>query len=283
MKIKKTAALTLATLLGACGGAGAGAGPAPDGALTVRMPAAPSARFVKADTSVVTVDAPGIGTFDLDVKAEATVSVAFTEAPNGLKATATYQALSGSMTNPMGAPLNVDESAVTGQLVFTVDGRGRTTVTESLGVDLEAVQLVSPSGFAYELFPRLPDRTVSVGDSWIDTITVNEDAEGITSETIAIVTYTVAGDTTVGGRSLMKLNTDSDIEASVSGTMQGMSMSQNMSGSGSGWVLWDAAMSLVHSSFSVGDLAGLMSIDAPGAPDMSLTVSSRSYTKRAAN
>lgn len=281
MTIKNMLVAALGTLLVACGGASAGGGPAPDGTLAVRMPAASTASFVKADTAVVTVDAPGMGTFDVDVQAEATVDVAFTEGAGGLNVTATYSALSGTMTNPMGAPLNVDESAVEGQLVFTVDGRGRTTVTESLEVDLEAVQLVSPSGFAYELFPRLPDRVVAVGDSWTDTVTVVEEAEGISSETIAIVTYTVAGDTVVGGRSLMKLNTDSEIEASVSGSMQGMSMSQNMSGSGSGWVLWDAAMSLVHSSFSVGDLAGVMSIDAPGAPDMSLTVSSKAYTRRA--
>ena len=113
------------------GGGGAGGGPAPDGALAVRMPAMAAASFIKADTTVVNVDAGMMGTFEIDVHALATVDVDFADDPSGVLVTATYSELSGSMTNPMGAPLTVDESAVSGQLVFTVDGRGRSTVSES--------------------------------------------------------------------------------------------------------------------------------------------------------
>ena len=276
--------LTGAALLAAvtaCGGSGMAGGPAPDGALAVRLPSASNASYVRADTTVVGVDAGMMGTFDVNVNGNTTVDVGFAEGAGGVVVTATYSAVDGGITNPMGAPISVDESSVSGQLVFTVDGRGRSTVSERLEVEPDAIQLVSPSGLAYDLFPRLPDRTVAVGDSWTDTISVNEEVEGVASETTTVVTYTVAGDTLVSGHSLMKLNTVSDVEASVNGSMQGMSMTQNMSGSSSGWVLWDASESLVHSAFSVADMAGIMTVDAPGAPDMSLTISSKSYTTRA--
>lgn len=280
MQIRNLTGAALLAAVTACGGAGMAGGPAPDGALAVRMPSMSAASYVRADTTVVGVDAGMMGTFDVNVNGSSTVDVGFAEDAGGVMVTATYSAVDGAITNPMGAPISVDESAVSGQLVFTVDGRGRSTVTERLQVETDAIQLVSPSGLAYDLFPRLPDRAVSMGDSWTDTISVNEDVEGVASETTTVVTYTVAGDTVVAGQSLMKLNTISEVEASVNGSMQGMAMTQNMSGSASGWVLWDAAASLVHSAFSVADMAGIMTVDAPGAPDMSLTISSKSYTSR---
>ena len=284
MRIRNAATFALfSTLAAECGGAGGAGGPAPDGALAVRMPAMSTASFLRADTTSVSVDAGMMGTFDIDVHSSSTVDVAFSEGASGVDVTATYTELSGSMTNPMGAPMSVDESAVEGQLSFSVDARGRATVSESLTVQAEALQIVSPSGLAHELFPRLPDRAVTVGDTWTDTVTVEEDAEGMASETRAIVTYTVAGDTVVAGTTLLKLTTISDVEASVSGTQQGMAMTQNMSGTSSGWLLWDRAASLVHSSYGVSEMAGLMTIDAPGAPDMSLSVSSQSYNRRVGN
>lgn len=274
------AALTTGLGVAACGGTSAGGGPSPDAGFAMRMPAAMSAQVMRYDTSVISVDAGMMGTFEMDVQDEGTIDLAFADVADGVQVTATYSSFNGRMTNPMAGDITVDESDIGGQLVFTLDDRARATVHEAFEVQAEVAQMVGSKTLAYDLFPRFPGMPVEVGQSWTDTVMVEEAGE-FASETTTILTYTVAGDTVVDGRSLVKLDIDGEIEMSSVGEQQGMSMSQDLSGSTTGWLLWDAAASMPYLSFGQSDMTGIVSVDMPGAPEMSLSVTNRQHTRAA--
>lgn len=265
----------------ACGGASTAGGPSPSGALTVHKPGMATATFQKNDTIQVEVDTGMMGTITMNGTANATVGLAFADDPAGFRATAHYESLSATMENPMAGPTTITESDVSGQLAFTVDGRGRATVQDKFAVEGAAAQMVGNVGLAHDFFVRLPNRPVNVGDSWVDTLVVDETQDGITNTSTSVTTFTITGDTMVSGARLLRISTETETEMVAEGMMQGMSMSQTLSGSTSGWLLWDVGAALLHESSSTTELSGAMMIDAPGAPDMTMQLRGRNHTTRA--
>jgi len=275
----RLARLTPLVALAGCGGAaGAGAGPSPDASLMVRVPTAASVQVMRYDTSLVSVEAGMMGTIEMNVEHAGTVAVEFSETPAGLEVTARYTEFEGKMANPMAGTLTADETDIGGELMFTLDSRGRAEVAQGFEVQAEVAQMVGSKALAYDLFPRFPDRSVGPGESWVDT-TVVEEGGDFTSTQRNIVTYTVVGDTVVEGRTLLRLDRSSEVELSTVGEQQGMSMSQNMSGTGTGWMLWDRQASLTHSAYSEVNMGGTVTVDMAGAGDMALQVSGRSHTR----
>lgn len=264
--------------LTACGGASTGGGPSPDGMLMMRMPSAPTAQVTRSDTSVVSVDTGVMGTMEMNVEDLGTIDLEFADAGGTVQVTATYSEFVGKMSNPMAGDINVNESDIGGQLVFTLDDRAHATVQQGFDVKMEAAQMVGSKTLAYDLFPRFPRGAMGMGQTWVDTVEV-EEAGDFTATTSTITTYVVQGDTMVDGRSLVKLNTTSEIALSTIGENQGMSMSQNLSGTATGWILWDRSASMTYMSFSESDMNGMVSVDMAGVPDMSLAVTSRSHTR----
>ncbi|MEZ4424703.1 MAG: hypothetical protein R3E98_14935 [Gemmatimonadota bacterium] len=280
MRVRFASFALLATLA-ACGGASGPGAPAPGGALSIRMPPAAEASFVKNDTVVVEVDTGVMGTIAINGHSDATVGLSFTEDPAGFRATARYEALQAAMDNPMGGTSQIGTSDVEGTLVFTVGPRGEASVHERFQVEGQAAQMVGNVSLAHEFFLRLPDRSVGVGDSWVDTLTVDETMEGVRNTNTTVTRYAITGDTTVAGTRLLRITTESDVEMVAEGTMQGMSMSQTLSGTSSGWLLWDPQAALLQESWSSGELSGAMVVDMPGAPDMTMSLTQRSHTRRA--
>ena len=268
--------------LAACGGAGGPGAPSPSGALMIAMPSAPVS-FTKSDTVQVEVDTGVMGTITMDGRSDATIGLSFSSDPEGFLATATYESLEATMANPMGGNSTITEADLEGQLAFAVSPRGHATVRDRFQVEGEAAQMVGNVTLAHEFFLRLPDGSVGMGDSWVDTLVVDEAMEGVTTTTTTVTTYMVEGDTMVAGMQMLKVNANSEIEAVAEGTMQGMSMSQALSGTSTGSLLWDLAGSLLYSSNSVTELSGGMTVDMPGAPDMTMSITSRQHTSRAGN
>ncbi len=279
MKNRSIVGVAVLALAG-CGGAGAAGGPSPSGDLMVSMPSAPVS-FQKNDTVQVEVDTGVMGTLNMQGLSDATINLSFSDDPAGFLTTVTYESLNASMDNPMGGAATVSESDLEGQLTFTVDPMGRATVVDRFQVEGEAAQMVGNVALAHEFFLRLPGGMVGPGDSWVDTLVVDETMEDVTSTTTSITTYTVMGETTVGGARMLEISSASEIESVSEGVMQGMAMSQAMSGTATGSLLWDIAGSILHQSSGVTEISGGMTIDMPGAPDMSMSITSRQHTTRA--
>jgi hypothetical protein len=142
----------------------------------------------------------------------------------------------------MAGPITLDESSVSGDLVFTLDRRGNAALVSAPTVDDAAGQLVPPVQIAHSFFPALPGTAVRPGDTWTDTISYGDDggdagaAAGVQRSVLA---YTAVGDTVIAGRPLLEIAFDGTAEIRQTLAMQGMEIEQATDLELSGHVLWD--------------------------------------------
>lgn len=192
-----------------------------------------------------------------------TLGASFARAAEGVQVTLTVQDMVASMTNPM-ASASADESGISGPLVMNLDRRGAVTVVSQPQVSETASQFFQPLNLAHAMFPRLPGRAASVGESWTDTIRY-EGAQGPASvSVVSVMTYTLVGDTVVDGHSLVKLDLKGTSESSAGGITTGMDFKQSVTGTLSGWVLWDQGRGLMVESY--GDMDGRGTMEVSAAP-----------------
>lgn len=264
--------LTLALpFLAACGGAGAPSGPP---SLAYELPTMTSATYVQGDTARVEIDMGG-QMMDMTVSSGATLAMTFASAGDGVQVTASFEDFSATATNPMGPPQTASGSQVSGNMVFNLDRRGRTEFVEGPELEGLAEQFLTPAAMAATLFPRLPGRAVAVGDMWTDTVDVNAQQSTGSTSAHSVVTFTVAGDTTVAGRSLLKVTFTSDDTQHTEGAQAGFDVVQDLSGESEGHFLWDMAAGMVYESVTESDLTGNMNVSAAPFP-LSVAVRSTS-------
>lgn len=218
------------TSVASCGG-----GPPAPPALAYGVPAEPEASYVVTDTGRVSIDALG-QSMAIDVGAAALYRLAFARADDGVRVTVSVEDLDATITVPMTGPMSIDESSVTGDLVFTLDRRGDVTVVSMPEIDAAAGQLVPAEQIAHSFFPALPGTAVVVGDRWTDTTAYESEAGG--GQT-SIIEYTVVGDTLVDGTSLLNIALRGTAEMTQALSMQGTEISQATNLEIEGLVLWD--------------------------------------------
>lgn len=257
-------------------GMAACSGPAttsPSGGLMYSVPQVPSVTYVTESSQDIGIDAGPMGTMSMVATSEATIGVTFEAAPSGeVQVTTTFDALSASMSQPMGGSLTATESDIEGPLVFTLDSKGRgtaVTVPETKG---SAEQLVAPISFVHEFFPRLPGGAVDPGATWTDTISWEAStAEGDMS-TVSVLNYTLVGDTVVDGTSLLHIAYTGKSEIVGAGVTEGMEVMQTFSGDTEGMFLWDTAKGIMVAGKSSQDMDGTVEVPAAGMPPMPMTM-----------
>lgn len=228
--------LALSASINACAGGAS--------ALEYGMPTPDEVRYAYADTLVVSVSVMG-QSMELSQRGIAEYAVFFTPAASGVNVTMSVSELSGSIRQPMGAPVRIDEDDVEGVLVFTLDRFGNSVVTAQPSVETAASQMVSGLVLAHDFFPGLPGRTVDVGDAWADTVTYEgTEGDGRRSET-AILRYAVIGDTVVANRPLRRISIAGTSQTSAELDLSGMTVSQSSEVDVEGYVLWDTGAGLM--------------------------------------
>jgi hypothetical protein len=259
MRFRAAAAPLFCLSFAACGG-GAAAPPA----LAFGLPDPVAVTYVTGDTSTLDIDAGGQN-MQATIASSSTLAAAFSRAADGVQVSLELKDLSATMSNPM-ATQSADESGITGALVVNLDRRGVATVVSEPQLTDAASQYYQPLGIAHGFFPRLSGRAAAVGESWTDTIRY-EGKQGPGSVSAqSVVTYTVAGDTVVDGRSLVKITTQGTADSSASGVITGMDFTQKLSAAVTGWVLWDQGRRLMVESFSSSDGRGSMEVSAAPFP-----------------
>jgi hypothetical protein len=234
MRARSCLAAVLAVPLAGCGG---GAPPA----LAYGLPTPPTASYDVFDTATISIQAPG-QPLDLRVESSAVYDASFASADDGVTVTLSVADLDATVSVPMAGPVPVDESAVTGELVFTLDPRGTSTLVSAPSVDDAVGQLMPLSQIAHSFFPALPGRVVRIGDTWSDTISYEDDGSvpgtgrGMQR---SIVDYTAVGDTVIAGAALLRIAFDGDSEIAQTLDMQGMGIEQSTNLRLEGHVLWD--------------------------------------------
>jgi hypothetical protein len=244
---------------------GCGGGPPAPAGLAYSLPDPPAVTYTTADTALMDIDAGGQA-FQVDVATSSTLGATFARVADGVRVSLEVKKLSGSQSNPMGAPVTADASGISGPLVFSLDRRGVATVVSQPEVQLSAQTFFQPLAVAHTFFPRLPGRAARAGDAWTDTIHYEGPQGAGSVNTTAVMKYTVMGDTLVGGRSLVKIGVEGSADSRASGSFGGMDFSQNMSGTTTGWVLWDLGRSLMTEMFDDSDAKGSMDVSAASFP-----------------
>jgi len=227
----------------ACGG-----GSTSPPALAYGLPTPAEATYDVLDTATISIQALG-QSLDLRVESSAVYDLAFARADDGVTVTLTVADLDATLAVPMAGPITVDESSVSGDLVFTLDRRGDAALVSAPEVDEAAGQLVPPLQIAHSFFPALPGATVQPGDTWADTISYEDTGDAAGTGTVglqrSVLEYAAVGDTVIAGRPLLQIafNGTSEIRQTIS--MQGMEIEQSTDLRLTGHVLWDQQAGLM--------------------------------------
>jgi hypothetical protein len=221
--------------LAACGG-----GSTSPPALAYGLPTPAAVSYDVLDTATISIEALG-QSLDLQVGSSAVYDMAFARAADGVTVTLTVANLDATVAVPMAGPITVDESSVSGALVFTLDRRGDAALVSAPTVDDAVGQLVPPLQIAHSFFPALPGTAVRPGDTWADTISYGDDGAtgGEARVQRSVLEYTAVGDTAIAGKTLLHIAFDGTSEIRQTLSMQGMELEQATELQLTGHVLWD--------------------------------------------
>lgn len=252
------------------GGLMAGCGsstPSPDGGLRFDVPGAPTAVYTTGDSLAISVDSP-MGAMTLNMDSRMTLDLAFERAQEGVQVSARVTEFEASLNNPMTGRVTADEDDVEGPLVFVVAPDGDVAVDSTPSLSGAGEQLRPFQSLPYDLFPRLPGRVISPGQSWVDTVAWDGGPEQGAFASNTVYTYTLSGDTTIAGASLLKITVEGD--TSLEGSMEtgGFTIEQSLSGTTVGFYLWDPVAKLVHSAELNRNLEGSLRVPSMNLPAM---------------
>lgn len=260
MRFRTVFVSATAALLGACASGGiSGGGPAPaepapaepaaDNPLTYDLPSPPTATYEVSDTTVTVMNADGQD-IDMTMASAATVALTWEQGADGLVVSGDVLEFSSSMSSGVMPTMSVGRDDLEGEFRIVLGPLGEVEVTSLPAAANVLAPVTTFQSLANELFPRFPDGPVEVGDSWADTIDASLEEDDLAAAGVAgigdigaggstITTWTLAGDTTVAGRTLTLIAMITDGNMAVSGEVEGQDMTQDMTNVVEGSFLWD--------------------------------------------
>lgn len=120
------------------------------------------------------------------------------------------------------------------------------------------------------MFPRLPGAEVQPGDSWGDTVLTK--AAGGEMDREVVYTYTLVGETVVDGRTHLRVDIAGDVQLTIGDEM---GMSQSLTGTETGFFLWDVEMGLPARAEVARAYSGEFTIPGQGAMKVDATATTR--------
>ena len=282
MRTGSSFAVALTLGLAACGG---GQPEAPSPAVTTlgySMPAATPVTYTSVDTARVNIEVqPGMP-MEQTMGQHSTVRLAFAPlvgTAGNLAVTATYVDFNAFVESSMMGRQDVGDDALQGDFTLSLTPEGKVEQTGGPELPEEVEQLMMGQNMFADFFLRLPNRIVTPGESWTDTLRIETNEDGNHSLNETIIVSTLRGDTTVAGRTLWVIEANKSASLLVEGNMQGMEMRNELSGTVNEVSLWDPARRLLVSSRSSGTMTGSVSMPSAGMNDIPISVSNvRSVT-----
>lgn len=274
-------ALSILPFLAACAGGGMDTGAARPATLAYAMPDEGMLTFAQSDTAQLVMDMGG-QVLSMDIRNDGVMDMEFSPAGGGMQVSTTWRELEASQRSQMTPPVTLSVDDLDEPLVFTLAPTGGGELVSAPDLPAGTEQLLSMEGMARAFFPGLPGTPPEVGMTWSDTVLVERTGAGMNVSNRSVLDYTVRGDTTVAGRTLLKVDMNGRQEVSASGTQQGMNMEQDLSGGLSGFFLWDLADGMMHYQYTETDLAGVIDVDAAPIP-FDVSLNGVSHVRRVAN
>ena len=269
MRHRVILATAAAALLSACASGGSAPGEAPaDNPFRYDVPSPPTATYQIADTTTSIMSMPN-GEMDMAMASSSTIELTFAADSGGVRATGTVSDYSATMSSSMMGNMEMGGDGVSGDLEFVIGPLGHVEMISMPEVAGGALPGATPFQFnAVELFPRFPGHPLEAGDTWADTTAASADLGALgapgalagSSESTTVYTYTLVGDTVVAGRTLQKITVSGIGTTQTSGEEAGEPVSQDMTNTLEGFVLWDADRGLVAVAELVRTVDGSMSM-----------------------
>lgn len=271
MRNVNAAVATTTLLLAACGGQGGMEAPAPqDVPLAYGVPTTNPVVFASADTMRFTIQiAPGQSLEQtIAQKSKLRMQFAPGTTPDSVMVTASYTEFAGSTENSMTGTQEIPLDAVAGQYVFALGPKGDVDVHSSPEIPAEYASMGVGDNRLKQFFPRLPGHIVTPGQSWVDTVHVENEEEGAKSTSNAIIHATFMGDTVINGRTVWVINSQTDGQVVIEGETQGMQMRNELHSNSAEVTWWDPARRTLLHSASSGTITGTFSLPAAGMDDI---------------
>lgn len=248
-------------------------GPADLGAHPLRyeVPGENPATYTFTASAAFSIDAGPIGTMRIGSEQAGRAELAFRPDAAGVVSTIRVLEFSGRFENPDQGAVEADGTDIEGSWTVRVDDRGRVEVVEAPTLSGPASDITGPESLVRPFFALLPGRVAEPGATWVDTVSTSERAGGTTTRWRSVVRSTLAGDTVLDGRWVAVIRTESATTMEVEGSSGGVEVSQRLSGTMLGTILWDPAAALLVARTEAGDMEGTLEL--PGTGFAALPVS----------
>jgi hypothetical protein len=231
-----------------------------------------TASYGFADSSGFNIRGGAIGDIAVVARATGTADATVAAKDSGVELRIKITDLTGTFTNSaMGGTINATEADVQGEAVLAVSPRGALTIAQLPTTTRNAQGIGMGAGFFRRFTVRLPAGPVQRGAAWTDTVTASEENAGVKSTVTDVVTSTWARDTVVAGRTLNVLTHSTQRTLEISGTSEGVQIAQKLSGTATGYTLWDPQQSLAAERYENTDLSGTFDLPAMGISGLPVT------------
>lgn len=244
--------------------------PAPAG-LAYGEPEPNPAVFVFSDSATFAIQAPGYGVLEVETARRGTAQLHFQNTSDKLWVRLRFTAFEGSVRTPSQGSSSVDAADLGGPLGVEVSFEGAVTVVDSPSVTPALLDVAGLESLVRPFFPPLPGGRVGPGARWVDTVRTREEVRGIVTRGTSVITSTLAGDTTVAGRRVLRIVTETDVSVEASGASGGVDVEQALRGTLMGEVFWDEAAHLLIERAERGVLSGSLAMPGVGVDPLPVT------------
>lgn len=290
MRHRRASLLLLLAGTAACATARPGTPGGP--ALEYGLPDPPAMTYAFSDTTHVVVEMKAMGDMEIVSAQSGIAEIGFRREGQGeeagaaggagagpggglIEATVRVPSYSGRFENAAQGAVSADERDIDGGWTVRLDGGGIVAVVTRPALSPEALQVAGEESLVHLLFARLPGSPVVPGATWVDTVTVREEAEGVVSRSRRIVTSTLAGDSVVGGERLLLIRTSSVVELEMEGAAGGVEVRELLAGTTRGGALWDPRRSVLVERWEDGTLEGTLALPGAGVAGIPVTATIR--------
>jgi len=211
--------------------------------------------YTTADTVNTSMQPMGM---TMDMRINSVVEFEFL-AGDSLVVKAMLKEFGGSADTPMGPqPVPAPPSNTVATLRITPQGPNPNDSPGGMDQFSNPAPEVLVKARAIAALPYVPGRSVRMGETWADTLQVDQTSDGTTIKGRVIVNGTYRADTTVAGKRLNIIDFTTVSELESSGMMQGQQIDQEIRTEATTRMLWDSAR---HVAVSM-DMNGTMKADA---------------------
>ena len=229
-------------------------------------------KFVSADTIVSNMETP-MGAMATKMGMAGRYNLSVTPKPDSALVKLEIGELTGTM-EAMGQSMPIPQQPMPA-IEFMVGPTGAAQRPVITGAAVGGMGQTGPGSMISRMFLRLPSGPVRIGATWTDTLNETMDTAGVKMTMTGLATNTYVGDTTVDGRRMHRIRTETDGVLKGDVEAAGQQMKQDMKMKSTSHVLWDPQRRIFVAVDTEGTMTGTMEVAGMGTMNMTATTKNR--------